>query len=239
MQHRVIEVDVERCAGGDTAPDEGVGAGEVFAVDIAAHLQGQLLEVFDRSRLWCLRRQTTSGRGRDRRAGRRATGTRRSCAGCRTTRRTRDRSGAPGLVADVPLAIDGGGVAGPRQDVAHGLLPGHQTARQPRQLHGAVARADGVAAGQQRRPGRRALGFGREIEQLQPLPGEAVQPRCFCAAQDASAVTAQLTHAEIVDVDIENVGWPGRAGSPEAQLERCQGSSVTSSVVDRWTGQFR
>ena len=45
----MIEVDVKRRAGGDAASDERICAGEVFAVDVAAHLQGQLLEVLDRT----------------------------------------------------------------------------------------------------------------------------------------------------------------------------------------------
>ena len=116
----------------------------------------------------------------------------------------------PWLVADVPLAIDGGGVSGRRQDVTHRLLPGHQTAGQAGKLHRAVAGADGVAASHQGRAARRALGFGREIEELQSFAGEAVQPGRLCAAQDASAIAAQFTHAEVVDVDIQNVRWAVR-----------------------------
>ena len=54
------------------------------------------------------------------------------------------------------------------------------------------------------------MGFGREIEQLQSFAGEAVQPRCVCATQDAAAVAAQLAHAEVVDMDVKNVRRAGR-----------------------------
>ena len=113
MQHRVIEVDVKRRARIDAAPDESISAGQVFAVDVAAYLQGQLFQVLDR---------TTFGARDDERHGvtvgivERVVGPQAFVVAVRdAVPLVKPVVGgiAPCLVADVPLAIDleGGGGA--------------------------------------------------------------------------------------------------------------------------------
>ena len=112
MQHRVIEVDVERLIGRDAAPDETVSAGEVFAVDVAAHLKGQLLQVLDRT---AFRARHNIGHGVTVGVIKRIIGPQALVVAVRDAVPLVEPvvgRVAPRLVADVPLAIDRGGVPG-------------------------------------------------------------------------------------------------------------------------------
>lgn len=70
---------------------------------------------------------------------------------------------------------------------------------------GVVPRPDRVPAGQQRRPGGGALRLGRVVGQPVSLLGERVDPPGPRSPQRPAAVAAQLTEAEVVDVEEQDV----------------------------------
>ncbi len=131
----------------------------------------------------------------------------------------------------MPLAVHRARVAGFAQHVSERLLPLHQT---PAALgsdgHAVRAGADGVAAGQQPRARRRALRLRGVVRQAETLPSERVDPLCPGAAKRTAAVTAQLTEAEVVDMEEEDVRPPSSAVGPTSPiyaLARHSGSLVT------------
>jgi hypothetical protein len=98
------------------------------------------------------------------------------------------------------------------QQVPEGLLPPHETpASRGSDRHAVGAGADWVASGHQRRAGWRALRFRGIVRQTEPLLGERVDPVCPGAAKRTAAVTAQLTEAEVVDMEEEDVRQPAGA----------------------------
>jgi len=206
VEHGVVEVDVEGLAGVRAAADEGLGAVEVLAVDVAARLHVEALEVAHALALAPLDDEGLRVAGR---VVEGVVGPEALVVGVGNAvplvEAVVDRVAAR-LGADVPLAVAGGRVAGVGEDVADGPLPGDEAALRPGQLHRAIARADRVAAGHQRRAAGGALRLGREVEQLQSLGGEGVDPRRRRAAQHASAVAAELPHAEVVDLHVKDVG---------------------------------
>jgi hypothetical protein len=119
--------------------------------------------------------------------------------------------GGPAAVfgADVPFAETGCGVADLGEDVAHRAFPGDEAAVVSAQRDGVVAGADGVSAGHQRRSRRRALRFDDVVRKFQALLGEPVDAFGVGAAQDAAAEAPELTQAEIVDVEKDDVGSVG------------------------------
>src|SRR4029078_270300 len=98
--------------------------------------------------------------------------------------------------ADVPLAVDRGGVAGFRQDRADGSLPLDDAAAIAAERDGVVARTDRETSGHQCRPGRRALRLDDIMRQLDALLGETVHALGIGAAKDAAAVAAEFAHTE-------------------------------------------
>src|SRR5690606_24556081 len=113
------------------------------------------------------------------------------------------------LVAEVPLAEERGGVALPGDDLPERALPGYQPLRQPGRHRLHRTGADRMAAGHQRRAGRHAVALDVEVQELQPLRRERVDPRRRRAAKLATAVAAGLAPAEIVREDQNDIG-PGR-----------------------------
>ena len=107
--------------------------------------------------------------------------------------------------ADVPLAVDRGRVTGFRQDGADGALPRDDAAAVAAERDGVVAGADRETSGHQRRAGRRALRLDDVVRQLRAFLCEIVHAPGIGAAQDAAAVATQFSHAEVVDVEKQNV----------------------------------
>src|SRR6185436_18132092 len=68
------------------------------------------------------------------------------------------------------------------------------------------AGANREAAGQNRGPARRALGFDVEVGEACAFGGERVDARCRCASKRATAVTPRLAVAEVVHEHEKNVG---------------------------------
>ena len=111
--------------------------------------------------------------------------------------------------ADVPLAVDRRGIAGFRQDRCDGALPGDDAAAVAAERDGVVAGPDREASGHQRRTGRRALRLDDIMGELGAFLGEGVHAHGIGAAQLAAAVAAQFSHAEVVDVEEQNVWFLG------------------------------
>ena len=110
-----------------------------------------------------------------------------------------------GVAAQVPLAPHPRRVPGIGQRLGGRHLPARHPVRAARDRHRLRARADGMTTGQQRRTARRALRLDVEVQELQALGGEPVDPRCGRAAQHPAAVAAELTPAEVVPVEEHDV----------------------------------
>src|SRR5262249_10273510 len=67
---------------------------------------------------------------------------------------------------------------------------------------------------QQRRPRRSALRLRDVVPQLKPFPCKRVGPSGLRAAHDAAAVAPELPHAEVVNVEEEDVGPLSRQQIP-------------------------
>src|SRR5215217_7365112 len=85
-----------------------------------------------------------------------------------------------------------------------------------------------MATGQQRRPGRRALRLDVEVQKLQPLGSEPVDPRCGRAAQHAAPIAAELTPAEVVPVEEHDVRSFGHHPSFQSAPAVRKASSTSS-----------
>jgi hypothetical protein len=218
VHQRVVEVDEERRFVGDAGADERRGAFEVVGVAVAAHVEGELVAFGDvgvasaalhhprhRVPLWVVPRV-----GRPQRfvvGARRPVPLIEALVG----------RPPPWSFADVPLAVGGARVAGRRQEVTEGLLPGDQApAMQRAERDAVVAGADRVAPRQQRRPARCALRFRGVVRQTDPLAGERVDATCPGAAERTAAVAAQLPETEVVDVEEEDVRPAGHPASVAA-----------------------
>src|SRR4051812_22923725 len=99
------------------------------------------------------------------------------------------------LGADMPFAVDRGGVAGFRQDRADGALPGNEAAAVAAERDGVVSRADRETSGHQRRAGRRTLRLDDVMRQLDALLSKRVHALGVGAAQNAAAVATEFAHA--------------------------------------------
>ena len=127
-----------------------------------------------------------------------------------------------GVVAQVPFADAGRGVALRLERLGDGDFAGRQAAgRVPPQNAVAVvahAAADRVAAGEQGGPaGRADLGGGVEIGEPHPFGGHAVE---VGRADARMPVAAQVAPAEIIRQDDDDVG-PGRLPLGRLQPRGC------------------
>ena len=106
---------------------------------------------------------------------------------------------------DVPLAQAARNVSGRGQGFGDGFLPSHDAARVAAQSYGVVARADRIASGHQGRTSRRALRLDDVVRQLDTLGSEFIGALAIGSSEDPAAVATQLAHAEIIDVEEEDV----------------------------------
>src|SRR5437660_8770806 len=113
---------------------------------------------------------------------------------------------APIAVTDVPFAHAHRRVAGIREHIAQPPIPTYDSRVSSRHRDRVIAAANGVTAGKQRRTRWCALRLGRIVEQLKALGGELIDATRVGAAQDAAAVTAQLAIAQVVYVEVNDVG---------------------------------
>src|SRR6516165_9694696 len=115
------------------------------------------------------------------------------------------RRPAPVLRPDVPLPQTARHVSGRGQNFGDGLLPPHDTAGVAAQYNRMVAGADRIPPGHQGRTGWRALRFDDVVCQLDTLGGELVRALGVSSPEDAAAVATQLAHAEVIDMEEEDV----------------------------------
>lgn len=110
------------------------------------------------------------------------------------------------LVAQVPFAVHGGGVALLGEGLRQGALPGNKALRQAgrHRLHGAGAHR--VAPGHERRTRGHAIAFHVEVEKLRALRGQRIDTRRGRPADGAAAIAPQLAPAKVVGQDQYHVG---------------------------------
>jgi len=108
--------------------------------------------------------------------------------------------------AEMPLPPRARCIALRRQQLCDGDLPLCQPFRGPTAWDLVSSGADGKAARHERGPGGRTLSLNVEVQQAHALAGELVDARRGRAAQDAATIDAQLTIAEVVHEDQDDVG---------------------------------
>ena len=109
------------------------------------------------------------------------------------------------LVAQVPFAEACGGVAAARYQLRERDFPRDEALRQARRHRLQCAGTYRMAPRHQRRARRHAVGFHVEVEASQPFFRQRVDARRGRSAQRAATVTAELTPAEIVGEDQNDI----------------------------------
>ncbi len=106
----------------------------------------------------------------------------------------------------MPLAEHAGRVARLGQHFGHRDFPLDEAVDALTHGHGAIAAANRIAPGHQRRTRRGALDFDIEIGKPQTFGRDLVQSRRFRAANDAATIEAWLTPTEVVHEDEDDIG---------------------------------
>ena len=136
----------------------------------------------------------------------------------------------PVLRPEMPLPQTRGGVSRVREHVGNRPFPCDQPLAAAVSRDGVRPGPDRVAPRHQRRARRRALRLGDVVPQLEALAREVVGPFRLRTADDPAAVAPELAHAEVVDVEEEDVG------ALRGQLTR---PSVTPAAVAGAPGRHR
>ncbi len=108
--------------------------------------------------------------------------------------------------SEMPLAEHPRGVPRVREHLGHRDFPLHEAVDALADRNRGVAAADRVAPRHQRRARRRALHLDVEVGQPQPLGRQLIEPGRGGPADDATAVEAGLSPAEVVHEDEHDVG---------------------------------
>ena len=135
----------------------------------------------------------------------------------------------PGVEAHVPLAAQEGPVA----RLPEGPGQGHGVRGKGGGVGGGQGvEARGVAAGHERRPGRRALGGDVVLAQLEPLRRQTVDRR----SEGPAAVVAHVAPAEVVGQDEEDVGARFGRRRGESRRSPRQGQREEDEETSRHQG---
>src|SRR4051812_28844500 len=120
----------------------------------------------------------------------------------------------------MPLAVRRAGVTGVGQKVAECSFPRDQPpATGGSQRHAVVSRADCVPSGEERRSRRRALRFRGVVGKPETLRGKRIDTTRPGPTERSTAVTTQLTEAEVVDMKKQDIGTTTHHASLRARRQ--------------------